>query len=107
MRVVALALLLLAVGCGEVNPNKYLFVRDSQNEALDVLVQKAQYHYDQGEFEEAKDHAEKAFNLNNDNEEVRILLGYIYLSLGGIDTFQLSSALLNQLTPDQSQALAS
>lgn len=97
------ALTLFLNSCGEVNLNKYLFVRDDQEEAIDVLIFKAQKFYDEGNFEEAKSFGEKAYNLNNDNEEVRIILGYIYLALGGIDTFQLSSSLINQGKTDESE----
>lgn len=96
----------LICSCGDVNLNGYVFVRDSQNKALDVLLHDAQYYYDQGEFKDAMKAGEEAFKLNNDNEEVRILLGYIYLALGGIDTFSLSKSLINQFSTGSTTTLA-
>jgi hypothetical protein len=87
-----LAALLLGVvltSCGsEFNFNS-LLVTSAQQEAFDVLVSVAERAYNTGDFELAREKGEAALAINNNNEEVSILLGYIYLSLAGIDTFQL------------------
>lgn len=103
-RLTLMALLLSFYSCGDANLNGFIFVRDKQNKALDVLTERARYHYDQGEFSKARDYIEDALNLNSSNESVRILAGYIYLSLGGIDTFQLSKSLIENSAPKTDEA---
>ena len=100
---------ILATGAGglscstDSNINQF-FVAGKHKEALDVLVAEAQYDYDQGKYDDAITKAEKAFEMNKNNEEVAVLLGYIYLSKAGIDPFQLAKTLIG--SSSKSAALA-
>jgi hypothetical protein len=93
---------LYLVGCGEDSNVNSLFVSKKQAEAVDVLMSEAELAYDQGDFETAKEKAEKAFSVNTQNEKVAVLLGYIYLSYAGIDPFQLSKSLISGSTKSKS-----
>jgi hypothetical protein len=79
--------------CGSSNVNQ-IFVSKDQSEALDVLLFNAQYQYDKGEFKKAQEFADKAHKISPNNEDVGIILGYINLALGGIDTFNLAIGLI-------------
>jgi hypothetical protein len=86
---------LTLTNCGsESNINGLIFVSEKQQESIDVLISEAELAYDQGDFQTAKEKAEKAFAINTQNEKVAILLGYIYLSYAGIDPFQLAKSLI-------------
>ena len=52
------------------------------DEGLDSLIAQAKIYYDKGEFEKAETFAKKAYDINNENEEAAVILGYIHLSLG-------------------------
>ena len=78
-------------GCGSANFNK---IWGGDDKALDSLIAQAKIHYDKGDFDKAEDFAEKAYDINDQNEEAAVLLGYINLSKGGIDPFVLAKKLV-------------
>jgi tetratricopeptide (TPR) repeat protein len=84
-----------AVGCGEDMNVNQIFVSEDQKNALVSLIEEAQIAYDAGEFEDALEYAEKAEKISPHNEQIAILLGYINLSLSGMDTFKIASGLIS------------
>jgi hypothetical protein len=95
MKVLSLiALSLLLSRCSESTNVNQLFVSDGQKESFTYLMEEAQMSYDQGEFSDALGYATKAYKINPESESASVLLGYIYLSVAGIDTFQLASNLM-------------
>lgn len=88
-----LALLAAATaGCGNgANFNK---IWGSDDGGLDSLIAQAKINYDKGDFDKAEDFALKAYEINEDNEDAAIILGYVYLSKGGIDPFLLAKKLV-------------
>jgi len=79
--------------CGEKTNINQLFVSSAEKKSLESLLQKAEIAYDSGDFDTALDFAEQARDINSANERVVVLLGYIYLSKAGIDSFTLASGL--------------
>ncbi len=92
----AMALTLTQVGCGDANFNK---IFGSTDEGGDTKLQLARSYYDAGKFEEAEDLLTELMERNEDNEGAAVLLGYTYLSTGGIDPFQLARKLIEISTP--------
>ena len=92
LSVVSMLTALLLAGCGASTNFNQLWPDD---EGGDSLYTKARIVYDQGNFEEALESAEKAVELNPDNERAAVLLGYIYLSTGGIDPYRLARELIS------------
>jgi len=87
--------MLLTNGCGtDSNINGFLFVPKNEK-ALDSLLARAQYAYDRGEFSEAKKYSERAYQLSPESERAAIQLGYVYLALAGIDSFQIARSLID------------
>ncbi len=85
------------VGCGnEANFNK---IWGNDDDASDVKYARAKAAYDHGDFRRAKDLLESLVARNNDNEQAVVLLGYVYLSTGGIDPFTLAKKLIAITTP--------
>jgi len=90
--VASVALVVSLGGCGNgANFNK---IWGSDDKALDSLMAQAKIFYDKGEFDKAEDFASQAFDINKQNEEAAVLLGYINLSKGGIDPFILAKKLV-------------
>lgn len=92
----AMALALAQVGCGDANFNK---IFGSTDEGGDTKLQLARSYYDVGKFEEAEDLLTELIERNEDNEGAAVLLGYTYLSTGGIDPFQLARKLIEISKP--------
>lgn len=93
-------------GCGTFNVNK---IFGSDDKALDTLLVGAQAAYDRGDFKEARELAEQAQRINGSSEQTVVLLGYIHLSLAGIDPFQIGQKLIDlnsTTTSDTSGATA-
>lgn len=105
MRVVLLFTMLLGACSGDTNINQF-FVSKEQEESVDALLQQAESDYNAGEFSDALKSAEKAYAINANNEEVVVLLGYIHLSMAGIDTFQLAKGLI-KIEEDKKKAATS
>jgi tetratricopeptide (TPR) repeat protein len=89
-----LALTLMAAGCGQYNPNGYL-AGSGETKSSDYLVERANYYYNKGEFTKAADFAEQALDVNGKNEDAVVVAGYTYLSLAGIDPFNLAEGMIN------------
>lgn len=87
-------LALILLGCGEEwNVNK-VFVSKNQSNTLVSLIENAQIAYDKGHFKDALKYAEKAEKLSPHNEQIAVLLGYINLSLSGMDPFKIAKGLV-------------
>lgn len=85
------------VGCGSAaNFNK---IWGNDDDAADVKYARAKSAYDQGDFQTAQDLLEALVARNQDNEAAAVLLGYVYLSTGGIDPFTLAKKLIDVTTP--------
>lgn len=81
----------LLSGCGaDSNFNQIWGGRDTQEGKL----QQAKLYYDSGNYAEAAKIAQDLLNINSDNEDAAILLGYTHLSIGGIDPFRLSCKMI-------------
>ncbi len=93
MKICLIGLAVIFMSCGKYNFNK-IFVPKGQEEALDVLISKARFAYDHGDFNEALTYAEKAQKINNQDEEVAIIKGYIHLGLAGMDPFTIAKKLI-------------
>ena len=95
VKLISLCLLLaLTISCStETNLNQF-FASDKNKESLDNLLAQAQLAYDQGDYGEALDFALDAQAINSGSEDVAILLGYVYLALGGMDSFALADGLI-------------
>ena len=93
------------VGCGnEANFNK---IWGNDDAASDVKFARARAAYDHGDFRAAKDLLESLVARNPDNEQAAVLLGYVYLSTGGIDPFTLAKKLITlTATPAATPAAA-
>ena len=90
-----LSLCIFISGCSnELNFNSFL-VQPFEDNAID-LVSKASVLYDDGQFSDALQYAERAVELNPDSEEAGVLLGSIHMGLAGIDSFQLVENLISQ-----------
>ncbi len=96
-------LMVALTGCGGgLNFNKLVFGTDNEKDALDYILLDAQLKYDRGEFTEALTLAEKARAIKSDSEQVNILLGFIKLSLAGIDPLQVAIKLVDLSTTSTS-----
>ncbi len=89
MRELGMSLLVactLLNSCGSANVNKLFGMED---ESYSSLLQRAQFAYDDGDFSQAEEFANKAYGRAQNNGDAGVLLGNIYLSKAGIDIFQL------------------
>jgi TolA-binding protein len=77
--------------CGADSNINQIWGKDS---AADSLLAEAKSAYDQGRFDEAESIASKIVSKSPNNEEASILLGYIYLSQGGLDPYRVASCLI-------------
>ncbi len=77
--------------CGSDTNLNQIWGKDS---AADSLLAEAKSAYDQGRFDEAESIASKIVAKSPNNEEASILLGYIYLSQGGLDPYRVASCLI-------------
>lgn len=93
--IVSVSLAVGLVSCGEGQNINSFFVAKGQKEAIDYLRFKSQAAYDKGDYEEALGFAKTAYDFNPSSEDTSVLLGYIHLSLAGIDTFQLARNMIN------------
>src|SRR5690606_4366913 len=73
------------------------------DEGTDSLMAQARVAYDEGDFEAAEKFAKEAVELNELNEEAAVLLGYVYLSRGGIDPYRLARELISLSTPKKEE----
>lgn len=96
----------LLLGCGESSNINGFMMSGQQKAAIDILLFNAQKAYDQGDFETAEKLSDQAYEINPDNEEAAILSGYVNLSLGGIDAFQLAKGLIDKSSKSATNANA-
>lgn len=79
-------------GCGQSsNFNK---IWGGDDEASDSLLLEAKAAYDRGDFNRSESLTQKLLDRNPDNEAAAVILGYTYLSLGGIDPYRLARELV-------------
>lgn len=98
-----LATPMILMGCSAGSNVNQLFVnKDECEKDVHCLMDEAQRQYDSGDFEQAKKFGEKAHDIDANNEEVGILMGYIHLSLAGMDAIQLAQRLNDQNTESSS-----
>ncbi|MBP6216995.1 MAG: hypothetical protein KA436_00240 [Oligoflexales bacterium] len=71
--------------------------------AFDVQLRMAKISYDKREFRKAYEYAVTAYNINPESEEASLTLGYIEISLAGLDTFSLIKK-SSELSKKKSQA---
>lgn len=81
-------LFLLLLGCAPESNVYTAMTPKDQWQAYDAQISLGQAYYDNGNFEKALFHAEKAYALN-DSEQSAVLLGYAYLANAGITPFTL------------------
>ncbi len=93
---IAVVLPFVLMACSEGTNINQLFVNKEQKEAADYSYERAQYFFDRGEYDKAKEYAEKVFAINEENEEAAVLLSYIYLGLARVDIFDLADNLIDQ-----------
>jgi len=79
-------------GCGSTTNLNKLWGKDDN--AGDSLYLDAKAAYDRGDFTHAQELAQKLVDRNPDNEKGAVLLGYVYLSEGGIDPYELARKLV-------------
>ena len=84
------------IGCGPDTNILGYFEPEGKKNAYDALILRAEYAYNKEEYEEASEIVDKALEINTNNEEAAILKGYILMSQGGIDGFQLAEGLIDQ-----------
>ena len=78
-------------GCGsDSNFNQIWGGRDS----VEGKLQLGKMHYDRGEFAQAERLAQDLLAINSENEEAAILLGFTFLSSGGIDPYRLACKMI-------------
>jgi len=99
---ILLTFTLLLSNCGSANLNSMLESKERQ-EAVDSLLQEAQYDYDKGKFQSALKKAQKAKTIRPDGEHATVLLGYIHLGLAGLETISLAKGLVKEDDDDADQ----
>lgn len=81
-------------GCGaSTNLNGFLWTSSADEERHDYLYTQARLAYDQGQFDDALTLANKAYDLDPENDDVIVLLANINLSKAGVDPFALAKNL--------------
>jgi tetratricopeptide (TPR) repeat protein len=80
-------------GCGSSTNLNQLWL--GSEDGVDTLIVECRVAYDQGDFDLAEEKCEKAVEINPDNEDANILMGYVNLSRGGIDPFRLARELIS------------
>lgn len=91
------------MACSEGTNFNQIFVNKEQKNSADYARERAQYHFDRGEYEKAKGYAEKMYELNKNDEESAVLLSYIYLGLARVDIFDLAENLIDQTNSEKSE----
>ncbi len=91
--VVALCLASGTSACGSFNVNE-LLASKVEKEAIDSLVQEAQYEYDKGRYDSALNLTNKALAINPNSESPTILKSYVFLSKSGLDAINISKKMI-------------
>lgn len=92
--------LALAGSCSEDTNLNQLFTPDEKTNTIHDYLEEAEAEYDAGNFDAALALAQKAYDKNKNNERSAVLLSYVYLSRGGIDTIQIAESLIDQTSKD-------
>lgn len=92
-------------GCGASSNFNQIFGKDE--DAADRMLEVAKAAYDRGDFEEAEKLTSSLLDRNPDNESAALVLGYTYLSMGGIDPYRLARELIALDTADKATASGS
>ena len=87
-----LILTFLLGGC-DFSLTQYL-ATEEQKSTIEQLLLESEYEYDKGNYDDALSVAMEAYNINPDNEETSVQIGYIYLSKSGLDGFNLAEKLI-------------
>lgn len=82
-----------ACGKGGFNFNE-MFVSKAQQNAIDELMQEAQYEYDKGRYDEALSLTNRALEISPNSADPAVLKGYVFLSKAGLDAINLSKKLI-------------
>lgn len=90
--VVACAAALGLTSCG---PETNLTQIWADDDGVDSLLVRARAAYDRGSFSDAAGFAQKALKQDGENENGAIILGYISLAQGGMDSFSLLKKLIS------------
>lgn len=86
-------------GCGaDTNFNQ---IWGGEDEGGDGKLLRAKVHYDRGEYGDAMKLAQDLIATNPDNEEAAIVLGFTYLSSGGMDPFRLACKMVTISNGDE------
>lgn len=93
---------LLMTACGKDTNLNQIFKTSGENERLDSLIAVGQVHFDQGEYDQAEEYAQKAYDRNNDSEDAALLLAYTKLGQAGINPFTIAKKLI--LKSEESKA---
>lgn len=91
--------------CGSSSNFNQIFGKDE--ESADSMLEIAKASYDRGDFDKAEELANKLLDRNPDNEGAAIVLGYTYLSQGGIDPYRLARELIALDTSDKTSSTTS
>ncbi|MBC7533109.1 MAG: hypothetical protein H7318_16180 [Oligoflexus sp.] len=91
--VLAIGLASMTSACGSFNLNEMLTSK-AEKDAIDSLVQEAQYEYDKGRYDSALNLTNKALAINPNSESPTILKSYVYLSKAGLDAINISKKLI-------------
>jgi len=93
---------LLTIGCSEGSNVNQIFVNKSEcTKDVRCLMDEAQFLYDSGDFDGAQEKGAQAHAIDPTNEEVAVLMGYVHLSLAGMDAIQLAQRLTEQNTDEE------
>ena len=85
-------IVLTITSCGSKSNVNRIFGSDESG--LEATMTEAKVAYDQGQFDHAEDLVSPLVQESPDNEEAAVLYGYIMLSKGGIDPFQLARQMI-------------
>jgi hypothetical protein len=100
----ALWLVGFLLGCGSDTPFTQLWKTKANEEQIDVLLAKSRIHYDNSEFDEAAKAAEKAYEINPNNEEAAILLANVRFGQAGLDFISLTRKIIcKQMIEDEAK----
>lgn len=104
MRLFILGLLLLSCGPGS-NPNQ-MYVPPRDKERIDALLVKADMAYDRGRLSDARDAAEKAYEINKSNMPAAVSLANIIIEQANLSLLDIAYKIANDLGGVKSSSTA-
>ncbi|MBF0440400.1 MAG: hypothetical protein HQK54_00700 [Oligoflexales bacterium] len=99
-----LLLTLLLIGCSEGGNLNKMFYSKGDKKAIDYLLKEGEKKYDEGNYVESQQIAAEVLDFNPNNEKAAVLLGYSYLALAGLETFNIASKLIDVSNADKTTA---